>query len=371
VTDSERLDSLDLFRGMTIAAMILVSTPGTWEAVYYPLDHAVWHGWTLTDLVFPFLLFAMGAAVSPALARRRDTPGTIRRRVVTRVVVLFVLGLVFNVVQSNPPISWPTFPIFGVLQRIAIVYGVVAMLVHLTSLRTQMAIATASLLGYWAVMTLVPVPGVGSGVLTPDGNLASFVDRAVLGRHLAHGTWESEGLLSTVPAIATALFGIFSVRWLLRSRQSGRRIVILWLSGLAATVAGLAWGRLFPINKNLWTSSFALFTSGLAIQLLALCSWALDGVRWRSWATPFLAFGRNALTAYLLSLSLDRLLTRWIVNRGSGASMKGSLYAHTFAWWAVPCCGAEAASLMYAVAYVAVWGLVVTLMYRRKIFIRI
>src|SRR5262249_420547 len=152
---------------------------------------------------------------------------TARRRVVTRVVVLFVLGLLFNVVQSNPPVAWPTFPIFGVLQRIAIVYGVVAMLVHLTSLRTQIVIATASLLGYWAVMTMVAVPGVGRGVLTPDGNLATFVDRAVLGRHLAHGTWESEGVLSTVPAIATALLGTFSVRWLLRSRQSCCRIVIL------------------------------------------------------------------------------------------------------------------------------------------------
>src|SRR5262249_42185131 len=166
------------------------------------------------------------------------------------------------------------------------------------------AIATASLLGYWAVMTLVPVPGVGRGVLTPDGNLASFVDRAVLGRHLAHGTWESEGVLSTVPAIATALLGTFSVRWLLRSRQSCRRIVTLWMSGLAATVAGLAWGLVFPINKSLWTSSFALFTGGLAIQLLALCSWAIGGVRRQIWATPFVAFGRNALTAYLLSLSL-------------------------------------------------------------------
>src|SRR5690348_14998765 len=198
-----RLDSLDVFRGLTIAAMILVSTPGTWTAVYTPLDHAAWNGWTPTDLVFPFLLFAMGAAVPFALARRRGTKRHVRRHVLRRAAILFALGLLLNAIETAPPLSWSTFRIPGVLQRIAIVYLAVAWLTERTSRRTQMWVAAASLLGYWAAMILVPVPGAGRGILTPDANLASFIDRLLLGRHLAHARWDPEGLLSTVPAVAT------------------------------------------------------------------------------------------------------------------------------------------------------------------------
>jgi predicted acyltransferase len=367
---SERLDSLDVFRGVTIAAMILVSTPGTWEAVYLPLDHAQWNGWTPTDFVFPFLLFAMGAAVPVALARRRGAPRRVRHHVIRRALILFALGVLLNAIEAKPPLVWPTFRFLGVLQRIAIVYVVIAWLTERTSRRTQIIVAVAALLGYWAVMTFVPVPGVGAGVLTPQGNLASFIDRALLHRHLAFGTWESEGLLSTVPAIATALCGVFASGWLLQTRGNRHHTAVLFAAGMVVMAAGLLWDRVFPINKNLWTSSFTLFTAGLATQLLAVLHWLLDLHPWRGWAEPFKAFGRNPLAAYFLSIGLDSLLSRWVVSPG-GASLKWTIYSQLFGSWGVPCCGAEAASLFYALAYVGFWGAVVWVMYRRRIFVGI
>jgi predicted acyltransferase len=364
---SERLDSLDVFRGMTIAAMILVSTPGTWAAVYTPLDHALWNGWTVTDLVFPFLLFAMGAAVPFALARRRGTPRGVAQHIVRRAVILFALGLVLNAIEAVLPIHWSTFRIPGVLQRIAIVFLAVAWLTEHGSLRVQIATAVAALAGYWAALTLVPVPGAGAGVLTPAGNLASFIDRALLGRHLLNALSDPEGLLSTLPAIATAMCGVFAGDWL-KGRRQPHHSAWLLAAGLAATIAGLAWGRVFPINKNLWTSSFALFSAGLAAQALAAFHWLVDVKGWRAWSRPLAAYGRNPLAAYFLSVGFDSVLTR--VN-ASGGSLKGIVYRSAFVPWLRPCCGAEGASLGYAIAYVVLWGVILGAMYRRRIFIRI
>jgi predicted acyltransferase len=364
---SERLDSLDVFRGLSIAAMILVSTPGTWSAVYTPLDHAIWNGWTLTDLVFPFLLFAMGAAVPFALARRRGTSRGVGRHIVRRALILFAVGLVLNAVEAVLPMQWATFRIPGVLQRIAIVFLVVAWLTEYGSLRTQIAAVAAALIAYWAALTFIPVPGAGAGVLTPEGNLASFIDRALLGRHLLNRFSDPEGLLSTLPAIATAMCGVFAGDWL-KERRRPHHSLSLFAAGLIAMLAGLAWGRVFPINKNLWTSSFALFSAGLAAQALALCHWLVDVRGWRAWSRPLAAFGRNPLAAYFLSVAFDSILTR--VRLGDG-SLKGFVYRSAFVPWLRPCCGAEAASLGYAVAYVVLWGLILSEMYRRRVFIRI
>src|SRR4051794_40347120 len=248
---SERLDSLDVFRGLAIAAMILVSTPGSWSAVYAPLDHALWNGWTLTDLVFPFLLFAMGAAVPFALARRRGTRRRVGRHIVRRAAILFALGLVLNAIEAATPMAWVTFRIPGVLQRIAVVFLAVAWLTEKGSLRAQIAVVAGALVAYWAALRFVPVPGWGAGVLTPEGNLASFVDRALLGRHLLNRWSDPEGLLSTLPAIATAMGGVFAGDWLKEGRQP-HHSAWLFVAGLLAMTAGLAWGRSFPINKNLW-----------------------------------------------------------------------------------------------------------------------
>jgi predicted acyltransferase len=255
-----------------------------------------------------------------------------------------------------------------VLQRIAIVFLAVAWLTEHGSLRLQIAAVVAALAGYWAALLLIPVPGAGAGVLTPEGNLASFIDRALLGRHLLNRLSDPEGLLSTVPAIATAMCGVFAGDWLKERRQPNHS-AWLFAGGLLATIAGLAWGRLFPINKNLWTSSFALFSAGLAAQALALFHWLVDVKGWRAWSTPLAAYGRNPLAAYFLSVGCDSILTRVTV-AGSG-SLKGIVYRSVFVPWLRPCCGAEAASLGYAIAYVAMWGVILGELYRRRIFIRI
>jgi predicted acyltransferase len=365
---TRRLDALDAFRGLTIAAMILVSTPGTWSAVYTPLDHAAWHGWTPTDLVFPFLLFAMGAAVPFALARRRGIPHRVRRHIFRRAAILFLLGLVLNAIEARPPLHLSTFRIPGVLQRIAIVYLAVAWLTERASLRAHIAVAVSTLLGYWALLMLVPVPGAGAGVLTPAGNLASYIDRLALRGHLLTPVYDPEGALSTLAAIATALCGVFAGDWLKASGQSHRPL-ILWAAGIAATIAGLLWDRVLPINKNLWTSSFALFSAGLAAQTLAALHYLIDVKQWRAWSRPLAAYGRNPLAAYFLSVGLDSLLTRWTL--ADGATLKGLIYRGTFASWLRPCCSAEAASLGYALAYAALWGAILGEMYRRRLFIGI
>jgi len=366
----QRLESLDVFRGLTIAGMILVSTPGTWDAVYPQLEHAAWDGSTVADLVFPFLLFAMGAAVPFALARRRGRQ-SVRRHVFRRAAILFALGLFLNAIQAAPPLSLTTFRIPGVLQRIAFVYLAVSWLTERTSTRTQIAAAIGALLGYWAVITLVPVPGCDMPTLSAECNIGSFIDRLVFGRHMLHPAWDPEGLLSTVPAIATALFGVFAGDWL-NAASARHRTLTLFGAGVVAVLVALVWDRVFPINKSLWTSSFALFTAGLAAQVLAGCHWLLDVRHWRSWSQPFIAFGRNPLAGYFLSVGSDSVLTRWTVSAGpEHASLKAFLYQMLFASWLGRCCGADAASLGYALAYVALWALVLGEMHRRRIYIGI
>jgi predicted acyltransferase len=368
-----RLESLDVFRGLTIAGMILVSTPGTWEAVYPQLEHAVWNGWTLADLVFPFLLFAMGAAVPFALARRRGTT-SLRWHVLRRAALLFVLGLLLNAIEAPRPLSFATFRIPGVLQRIALVYLVVSWLTERTSTRTQVGVAVGALLGYWAVLVVTPVPGCAVPVLSGECNIGSFIDRSVFGRHMLHTAWDPEGLLSTVPAIATALAGVFAGDWLKDSGARYRTSTLL-AAGVAAALVALAWHRVFPINKNLWTSSFALLSAGFAAQLLAACHWVLDVRGWRGWSWPFIAFGRNPLAGYFLSVGADSVLTRWVVSIGAErTSLKAFLYHTLFAGWMTGrgrCCSTETASLAYALAYVALWALVLAEMHRRRLYIGI
>jgi predicted acyltransferase len=309
----------------------------------------------------------MGAAVPFALARRRGTQRRVGRHIVRRAAILFALGLVLNAIEGATPMTWATFRIPGVLQRIAVVFLAVAWLTETGSLRAQVAVVAGALVAYWAALRFVPVPGWGAGVLTPEGNLASFVDRALLGRHLLNRWSDPEGLLSTLPAIATAMGGVFAGDWL-KERRQPHHSAWLFVAGLLAMTAGLAWGRSFPINKNLWSSSFAVFSAGLAAQALALCHWLVDVRGWRAWSRPLAVYGRNPLAAYFLSVGFDSLLTRAIV---AGGSVKGVVYRATFVPWLRPCCGAEAASLGYAVAYVALWGVILNELYRRRIFIRI
>jgi predicted acyltransferase len=346
---ASRFVFLDAFRGSTIAAMVLVNNPGTWAAVYPPLRHAEWHGLTPTDVIFPFFLFIVGVAIPLSQPR----PG----RVLRRAAVVFALGLLLNVV-GNPDLA--TLRIPGVLQRIALCYAAAAVLHRTTSWRTQSLVTATLLLGYWAALTLVPVPGFGRGVLTPEGNLAAWIDRAVLGPHVwkVSRVYDPEGILSTLPAIATTLVGVLAGAWL-RSGRTPRAISMgfAW-TGMGSILVGAAWSVAFPMNKSLWTSSYVLVTAGLALIIFAVCYQAIDVHGRRAWAAPFVVFGVNALALYFLSTLAAILLARTGARRW--------MFEHALAPWASP----VNASLAYAIAYLLVWWVIVWGLYRGGVRLR-
>src|SRR4051812_9801377 len=290
-----RMTSLDVLRGLTIAGMILVNNPGDWEAIYSPLEHAPWHGWTPTDLVFPFFLFTVGVSINLALARRAESGGSKRDlyvKIIRRTVIIFALGLFL---VGFPHFNFATTRIPGVLQRIAVCYLIASLIFLNTKWRAQALIAAALLLIYWAVMKLIPVPGFGAGNLEMEGNLAAYVDRQLLGGHTWKPLYDPEGILSTIPAVATALCGVLTGHLLRSGRAPAEKAAAMFVAGLSGVIAGWVWNFWFPINKALWTSSYVLFTAGLALQFLALCYWLVDIKGYRAWAKPFLIFGTNAL----------------------------------------------------------------------------
>jgi predicted acyltransferase len=354
-----RLLAVDALRGLTVAAMVLVNNPGTWSAVYAPLQHAAWHGWTPTDMVFPFFLFVVGVSISLALGpplERRVAGLTLR--VLRRAAVIFALGLLLH--------ALPFFPIAdlripGVLQRIAACYLLAALLVLGTGgargWRVQASVTGALLVGYWLLMTRVAAPGYVAGDLSPEGNLAGYVDRLILGpRHIWQATrvYDPEGILSTLPATATTLLGVLAGHWL-RAGRSGARpgmgiVGGLAAAGLAATALGSLWGLSFPVNKPLWTSSYALLMAGLAALVLAACHWAIEVHGRRGWAGPFAVLGVHALTLFFLSSLMAKLL--FIVRVGAGGPrLQAWVFEHGFAPWAAP----VNASLAYALGYVLLW----------------
>ena len=354
-----RLLSVDALRGLTVAAMVLVNNPGTWSAVYAPLQHAPWHGWTPTDMVFPFFLFVVGVsiplALGPALER---SAGGLSLRVLRRAAVIFALGLLIH--------ALPFFPLAdlripGVLQRIAVCYLLAALLVLATGgprgWRAQAVVAGALLVGYWLLMTRVAAPGHVAGDLSPEGNLSGYVDRLVLGtRHIwqASRVYDPEGILSSLPATATTLMGVLAGHWLRAgqssARPAARTVGGLAAGGLAASVLGWLWGLSFPVNKALWTSSYALLMAGLAALALAACHWVIEARGRRGWAVPFAVLGVHALTLFFLSSLIAKLLFILRVGAG-GPRVQSWLFAHLFAPWASP----VNASLAYALAYVALW----------------
>lgn len=369
-----RLISLDVFRGATIAAMILVNDAGDWNKTYAPLLHAEWNGWTPTDLIFPFFLFILGVAIPYAFAGRLERSGgdrgPLHRQVVRRTLIILALGLFLNWFPFYT-VNWPAARIPGVLQRIAIVYLVAALAwLHLRP-RPRVALTVLLLGAYWLAMVLIPVPGHGAGDLSPDGNLAGWLDHLVLGHHTwrkAPGPGDPEGILSSVPAIATALLGLFTGDWLRSPRTRREKLTGLLLWGCVGTIAGLVLSRWFPINKNLWTSTYVLFTAGLALLLLA-ATYELVDIRGRdAWARPFLVFGTNAIAAFFGSTLMAKILylIHW-TEGGETVSLQQWLYRHLFASWLPD----YVASLTWALAFLALWWGLMTILYRRRIFIKI
>jgi predicted acyltransferase len=368
-----RLVSLDAFRGITIAGMLLVNNPGSWSHIYPPLQHASWNGWTPTDLIFPFFVFIVGVAMTFSFGKLIER-GTPRRdlllKTARRSLLIFLVGLT---IHSFPwwRYDYSHLRIPGVLQRIAVVYLFAAAIYLYTSLRGQIVAIAALLIGYWALQTMVPVPGGFTGILEPGLDPGAYIDRAIFtSNHLWQQTrsWDPEGLLSTLPAIGTALLGGLAGTWIRSRRSALEKVSGLFVAGSAGIVAGAIWGWVFPINKSLWTSSYVLFTAGFACHMLAICYWLIEVKGCRRWATPFVIYGTNAILAYFLSSMCALMLELIKVGAPGGpTSLKTFIYKTLYAAWLQPL----NASLAYGLTFVLFFLGVLTVLYRRRIFVKL
>ncbi len=364
----ERLASLDAFRGITIAGMILVNNPGSWQYVYPPLRHAAWHGWTPTDLVFPFFLFIVGVSISLALGGRMERgvpPGGLHRKILMRSAMIFAAGLLLHLI---PRFDFSSLRIPGVLQRIAVCYLVAALLYVHAGTRARIAWALGLMAAYFLIMKFVPVPGYGAGIWDYSGNLESYVDTRLLAGHLYKPEFDPEGFLSTIPAMATSILGTLAGDWLRTARRAAGKAALLAAAGVILVAAGLVLHPYFPINKQLWTSTFVLFTAGAASLLLAACYVVIDGLGFKKWALPFLIFGTNALAAYVGSGLMVKLLRLVQVGPpGEKTEVLAWVYQHAFVPWA----GSLNGSLAYAISYVLLWMALMAVLYRKRIFIKL
>jgi predicted acyltransferase len=363
-----RLSSLDAFRGITIAGMILVNNPGSWKYVYAPLRHAPWHGWTPTDLVFPFFLFIVGVSVSLALSKRierGDSLASVYLKVVMRSLVLFALGMLLRLLFH---FNFEGIRIPGVLQRIAVCYLVSALVFSKVGTKGRIAVIFFLLAGYYLVMKLVPVPGYGAGIMDFHGNLCGYIDTKLMAGHLYKPGFDPEGILSTFPAVATVLIGTLTGDWLRSSRRILRKSAGLFAAGFFLTTSGLLLHPVFPINKQLWTSTFVLFTAGAALLLLGLCYVLIDGIALKKWAFPFLVLGSNAIFAYATSIIAAKLLVLIKVPTSEGTvALQTYIFEHFFS----PLAGNFAGSLIFALLFVVLWVVLLIPFYRKRIFIKI
>ena len=299
---SHRLISLDAFRGATIAAMLLVNNPGSSSDVYAPLRHAAWHGWTPTDLIFPFFLWIVGVAITFAFAQRVAAGADHRQlmaHVWRRAAIIFTLGLLLNAfpfgIFSADHFSFASLRLPGVLQRIAICYLAVSAIFLHSTWRVQIAWVGGLLVGYWVLLLVVPVPGYGAGQLTAQGSLPWWIDSHLLAGHTWSGApvpgFDPEGLLSTLPAIATTLLGVLAGQILRAGTADSVKVLRLGGCGVTLLMSGLGLIPWLPINKNLWTSSFVLFTAGAAAMICAGFYWLIEVRRYRRWAAPLIIYG--------------------------------------------------------------------------------
>jgi predicted acyltransferase len=375
----QRLLSLDFFRGATVAAMILVNNPGDWGNIYVPLRHAAWNGCTPTDLIFPFFLFIVGVSISYAMGSKKADPSLHQRILVKafkRALILFGLGLFLSLypkIFTAPIEALQTVRIPGVLQRIALVFFMSAIIFVKNTEKNIFRIMIGLLVFYWAMMTFVPVPGVGYPNLEKETNLGAWIDRSILTEaHLYKSakTWDPEGLFSTIPAIATGLFGVLVGLYLKRKDiDAATKIAWLFSTGFAAIGFGLLWDLQFPINKALWTSSFVLYTGGLATVILSLSYWIIDIQQYNKFTTPFVVYGVNAITVFFLSGLLPRTLNMIKVNMPDGqeTGLQNWLYQTFYSANFSP----VNSSLAWAVSQILFWYVLLYIMYKRKIIIKV
>lgn len=364
MSEFKRLISLDAFRGFTIAAMIMVNNPGSWSHVYPPLEHADWNGLTPTDLIYPFFIFIVGVSIALAYSKRLNAgleKGPMYRKIIIRSVNIFVVGILL---WLFPKFSFESVRITGVLQRIAIVFMVSAFLFLNTKWKTQAIIAGFLLVAYWLMMTLIPTPGYGKVMLEPGVNLSAWFDSIFMPGHLYRETWDPESILSTLPSIATGITGMLAGHLILSKLTQERKVIYLFSFSFLAFIIGFMWGYIFPINKNIWTSSFVLVTSGLAGMVLAVSIFAVDILGRKRFTKPGIIFGSNAITAYVLADILTLPVYRWHIGSASLSGHWMNLFEH-FGW------SMKFGSFTFAVLFIFLNFIPVWFLYKKKIFIKL
>jgi len=363
--DYKRLISLDAFRGFTIAAMILVNYPGTWRHVYPPLLHVEWHGITPTDLIFPFFLFIVGVAIAYAYTKRIASGTPMRDiyiKLITRSAKIFAVGLFLNL---YPYFNFADLRYAGVLQRIAIVFLICGFLFLKTNWKTQLITGIVILIAYWLAMTLIPTPGFDKPMLEPGQNLAAWFDSKFLPGRMWQGTWDPEGYLSTLPSLVTTISGMLTGVFLLSKRSWEQKVIYLMVVGFLLTSAGAMWHYVFPINKNIWTSSFVLFTSGLALMTLGSMIFAVDILGYKKWTKFGVIYGSNAITVYVLAGILGYFFYRMQIGGLSLNRQFFELFANNLGM------APKFVSMMYALLYVGITFIPAYILYRKKIFIKL
>jgi predicted acyltransferase len=367
-----RLISLDVFRGMTIAGMVLVNNPGTWSAIYSPLKHADWHGITPTDYIFPFFLFIVGIAIPMALGKRvaQGITKDVYLKILRRSATIFLLGLFL---AAFPFFDFANLRIPGVLQRIAVCYLVVSIIFLHTNWKQQTIIGVALLFVYWLLMTAIPVPGCEITSIDDKAcNLAAYVDRVVFGEnHIwkQAKVYDPEGILSTIPSIVTTISGVLTGTWLKTKKSDTEKVSGIFFFGVVLCALGWAWNFFFPFNKAFWTSSYVVYTSGLALCFLGFCYWLVDIKGYKKWAKPFVIFGVNALALYVFSGLFTKILGLIKVSGSGGKEI--SLHGWIFNTFFLSVASPINASLLFAVSYILFWLFLMWLLYRKRIFIKV
>ena len=383
---------MDVFRGLTVAFMILVNNPGSWSHIYAPLEHASWHGWTPTDLVFPFFLFIVGVAISLSFSKHREKGEdrkALTRKVIRRTILIFAFGLLLNGWPFGIPLNakmagewdiWFFFRrfsdirIFGVLQRIALAYGAAGLItLYLPKVRDRVLAGLGFFLLYELLMRLPLVAGWGAGDFTLQHSFERWFDLAILGEnHVWHSRgipFDPEGLISTLPAVVTALLGVFVGDIIRKDWKHSDKLSTIFTMGVLFYFAGMLLSPWEPINKSLWTSTYVLMTGGLAMIMVVFTSWVVDVKGWVKWSKPAIVFGSNPLVVFVGSGILARSmnLIRWTGANGEMITVKGAIYGSLIEPYFTPI----NASLTYALLNIAFWTVILWVLYVKKIFVKI
>jgi predicted acyltransferase len=364
---SSRLISLDAFRGITIAAMILVNFPGNEENSYAPLNHTHWNGITPTDLIAPFFLFIVGVAIAFAYTKRLEagiSPSKMYPKLIGRSVKIFAVGMFLNVLGLFPDFNFADIRYTGTLHRIAIVFLVCGLIFLKTNWKTQALIGAVILIGYWLAINFIPTPGYGKVMLERDINLAQWIDSKFMPGRLYQRVWDPEGILSTFPSIVTGITGMLAGTLLLKVKSQEYKVIWLFLAGFLSTITGVIWNWVFPLNENIWTSSFVMFTSGMASMTLASSIFVVDILNYRKYAQFGVIYGSNAISVYVLA-DIFALFFYGIKIGGS------SLNEHFFNFFTSVGGAPKFVSMIYALMYVGILFIPAYVLYKKKIFIKL